>query len=155
MRWMNDSKVQYKVKASPAQALWAPGGSGSQISIQSAHEGGKAVSSMHRPPLSRQEIFLVLTSVTRLSRPQGNSAAGRDLSMKNSNNTIGDRTCDLPPCRAVHFLLWNEEKYGTFWVEKMVFDFCLKGNITQVLNDKNAPYSPVVRGFKIWRWNAG
>jgi hypothetical protein len=42
-----------------------------------------------------QEIFLVLISV------RGHSAAGRIMSMKNSNDTIGNRTRDFPTCSAV------------------------------------------------------
>ena len=37
----------------------------------------------------------------RLSRPQGHSAAGRIMSMKNSNDTIGNRTRDLPTYSAL------------------------------------------------------
>jgi len=53
------------------------------------------------PPTPNQEIFLVLISVTRLSQPQGRSAVGSIMSMKNSNDTIGNRTRDLPTCSAV------------------------------------------------------
>jgi hypothetical protein len=37
----------------------------------------------------------------RLSQPQGHSAAGRNMSLKNSNDTIVNRTRDLPACSAV------------------------------------------------------
>jgi hypothetical protein len=47
----------------PRKALRAPGGRGSQVFRQSAHEGGKVVSPKHRPPLAPQERFLVLISV--------------------------------------------------------------------------------------------
>jgi len=54
-----------KVKQShyrPEQAQRVPGVSRSQISRQSAHEGGKVVSLTHRTSLP-QEIFLVFISV--------------------------------------------------------------------------------------------
>ena len=37
----------------------------------------------------------------RLSRPQSRNAAGRIMSMKNCNDTIWNRTRDLPTCSAV------------------------------------------------------
>ena len=37
----------------------------------------------------------------RLSRPQGHNATGRIKSLKNSSDSIGNRTHDLPACSAV------------------------------------------------------
>jgi hypothetical protein len=51
--------------------------------------------------LYHQKIFLILNSVKRLSQPQGHIAAGSIMSLKNSNDTVGNRTRDLPTCGAV------------------------------------------------------
>jgi hypothetical protein len=64
----------------------------------SAHEGGKIVSPTHKPALPLpQKIFLVLISIMRLSRSsQCHSEVGRTMSMKNFNDTVGERTRNLP-----------------------------------------------------------
>ena len=52
-------------------------------------------------------------SCLRLSRSQGHSAAGRIMSMKNSSDTIGNRTRDLLVCSAVHIKLY------IFWIQNI------------------------------------
>jgi hypothetical protein len=68
--------------------------------MTTAQDGGKVVSLTHRPPLPTGN-----TPGThfcwRLSRPQGLSANGRIMSLKNCNGTIGNRTRDLPVCSVV------------------------------------------------------
>ena len=68
-----------------------------RISTQLAYEGGN-ISPTHQLPLPPQEILLVLISV-RLSRPQGHSAARTIMLMKNSKDTRGNQTHNLPACR--------------------------------------------------------
>jgi len=66
-----------------------------------AQDGGKVVSLTHRPllppplpPGNIPDTHLCL----RLSRPQGHSAIGRIMSMKNSHGTIWTRASDIPIC---------------------------------------------------------
>jgi hypothetical protein len=86
----------------PEQALRVPGGWGPQISRQPAHAGGKVVSPMHRPPLQQPELFLVLISVRDWVETRAIIAAGRIMSIKNSNDTIGNGTRDFSVRLVVH-----------------------------------------------------
>ena len=65
--------------------------------MTTAQDGGKVVSLTHQPPLLPRN-----TPGTHfcwsLSRPQDHSATGRIMSLKNSNETIENRTRDLPVC---------------------------------------------------------
>jgi hypothetical protein len=94
------SHVKGKGKAVPLQAWSGPEGSRKlrfTDFMTTAQDGGKVVSLTHRPPLPPGN-----TPGThfckRLSRPQGHSATGRIMSLKNSSDTSGKRTRDLPIC---------------------------------------------------------
>ena len=93
------SKIKKKSKAISGQALKVPERRGSQISWQSAHEGGKVVRTRHRPPLPPGNVpgthFYY-----RLNRLKSQSAAGNTKSMK-TNDTIGNLIRYLPACGAV------------------------------------------------------
>ena len=65
--------------------------------MKMTQDGGKVVSLTHQPLLPPGN-----TPGThfyyRLRRPQGHTAIGRIISMKDSNDTIWNRTSDLPKC---------------------------------------------------------
>ena len=71
---------------------------------QSTQEGGKdsgkVVSPAHRP-IYLPKRSLEFISVYRLSRHQGQNAAGRMKSMKNFKHPTGNRTREFPVCSAV------------------------------------------------------
>jgi hypothetical protein len=59
-----------------------------------AQDGGRVVSLTHRPPLPPGNAPGT-HFCQRLSRPQGHSAIGKIMSMKNSNDTIWNQTSDI------------------------------------------------------------
>ena len=84
----------------PGQVPRVPGGWGSQISRQSAHEGGTVVSPTNRLPLPHEKYCWY----TFLSQTDSQCTARRIESMKNSDDTTGNRTCNL--------LAYSPEKFG-------------------------------------------
>jgi len=89
-----------KGKAVPLQAWSGPEGFRKlrfPDYMTTAQDGGKVVSLTHRPPLFPGNTPGT-DCIWRLSRPQGLSAIGRIMSMKNSIDTIWNRTSVLPIC---------------------------------------------------------
>ena len=94
-----------KVKQSrerSAQALRVPGGWGSQISRQSAHENGKVDSSTHRQPLPPRKYSRYSFSVRDWVKPGAIvRPEGLFMSIKNSNDITGNRIRDRQAWSAV------------------------------------------------------
>jgi len=95
--------VKVKVNQSPSRpgyALAVPRGSGSRISRQLAYEGGKFVSPTHQPSLPPKKYSWYSLLLQAESTPWPH-AAGRIMSMKNSDDIVENRTRDLSACSAV------------------------------------------------------
>ena len=78
MKWRSHHVKLKQSHYRAGQALRVPAGWGSQVSRQSVHEGGKFVGRPYPPGNIPGTHFR-----QRPSRPQGHSAAGRIMSMKN------------------------------------------------------------------------
>ena len=70
-----------------------------RISEQLVYEGGKFLSPTVRPPYLQEIPFVLI--FWRMSRLQGHTATGSIKSMKNLNDTIGNRTRDFRACSSV------------------------------------------------------
>ena len=117
LAWWRPCKVEAckKRKAIPWQAWAVPEGSRRlRFPHFKKHESGK-VSPTHRPLLLSRK-YSRYSFLLRLSQPQGHSAAGRIMSMKNSNDTIGNRTRDHAACRIV-------KEYGSLVVSTVLLFF--------------------------------
>ena len=95
--------LKVKGKSVPVQPWTGPEGS-RRLRLpdfkQSAHEGVR-LSALSTGPLYPPGNICSTHFCQRLSQPLGLSETGRIMSMKNSSDTIGNRTRDLPACNAV------------------------------------------------------
>ena len=104
---INCDKINFinyiKVKAIPLRNWSDPEGSRKlrfPDLMTTAQDGGKVASLTHRLPLPPGNATGT-HFCWRLNRPQVHSAIGRVMSMKNSNDTIWNRTSDRPICNAI------------------------------------------------------
>jgi hypothetical protein len=103
----------------PGNAPRFPGVWGSQISRQSAHEG-VSLSALSTGRLYPRNYFWY-SFVLGWVNPKGQSATGRIMSLKISNDTIGNQTRELPVCSTVSYSTapqrdtYNVVKFFTDW----------------------------------------
>ena len=89
-----------RVKAIPVQAWRVPGGWGPGFH-DNRHIKVVTLSDLGTCHLYRPGIIASTHFCQRLSRSQGHSVVRRIISLENSNDTIGNRTRDLPACSEV------------------------------------------------------
>ena len=99
MRWLSLFYICFFLFCVPLTCLRVPPVV-YHYSRQSAHEGGKVVSTRHRPPLP-QEISLVLISVRGWVDPRTTVGTEKLSQWKIPMIPIGNQTRDLPTCSAV------------------------------------------------------
>jgi len=116
--------LEVKAKLSHYRSGWPLGNQEIKIpklSKKSAQEGGKFVSPRYRPPLLPGGTPGTY-SCSRLNRTEGLLATRTIKSMNTPNDSIGNRTCELPACSAVPQLTappntsWLSTKCATIYI---------------------------------------
>ena len=103
LMWKTKYHTCKKVKQShyrPGQALGVAGGWGYQIPRYSAHEGGSGCQPYAPATFTPHKVFLVLISVRGWVEPRVIVPPEGLCQWKNSSDTIGNRSRDLPACSA-------------------------------------------------------
>jgi hypothetical protein len=109
------------------QALRLPGGRGSQIQRQLAHEGGKFVRPTHWPPLARSKHSSYSFLLEAVSIP------GQERSRKDYTIT-GNRTRDHPSCSAVPQPTAPPRARGNKQYPSIICVMCLGARLLQFIS---------------------